>query len=130
MNRKVSLIVIDPMMDSKREVRMSQLFGWNDPDKLVNAFIADMQYASYGLVDYHISERILVDDFLPMEDEFRYTPEEFIRCWRGRGGFHQPDRVKYSFILSTKYGPSVILMPAFMSRGWEVQEHSGVTLRR
>jgi hypothetical protein len=100
MYQKVSLIVINPIMDSEKDVRMTQIFGWNDPDRLVDAFIADLQYASHGFADYHITERILIDDFLPMEDGFKYTPEGFIRCWRRRGGFHQPDRVFYHDMLS------------------------------
>jgi hypothetical protein len=100
MNPRVSLIVIDPVMDPISGARMTHIFGWNDPVKLVDAFITDLQYASHGLVDYHIAERILVDDFLPMEDGYRYTPEEYIHCWRRRGGFHQPDRVDYASLLS------------------------------
>jgi hypothetical protein len=100
---KVSLIVINPVMTSEKGMRMTQVFGWNDPDYLIEAFIADMRYASYGFADYHVAERILVDDFLPMEDGFKYTSEGYIRCWRGRGGFHQPDRVSYRHLIS-EYG--------------------------
>jgi hypothetical protein len=97
---KASLIIIDPLMSSGNRERMSQTFGWNDPQRLAEAFIADMRAASYGLVDYQIAERILVDDFLPMADGFSYTPTEYLRRWRARGGFHQPDRVDYRRLLS------------------------------
>ena len=82
---------------------MTQIFGWNDPDYLIEAFISDLRDVSYGIADYRIVERILVDDFLPMEDGFRYTSEEYLRCWRFRSGFHQPDRVSYRYLIS-EYG--------------------------
>lgn len=87
-------------MSAKSGVRAAQIFGWNNPDRLVTEFIADIRDASYGIVNYQIAERILVDDFLPMEDGFTYTPEEYLRCWQARRGFHLPDRVDYHHLLS------------------------------
>lgn len=87
-------------MSSESGVRLTHILGWNDPDHLVAGFIADIRDASFGLVDYQIAERLLVNDFLPMEDGFTYTPEEYLRCWRAGSGFHQPDRVDYHYLLS------------------------------
>lgn len=98
---RIGLLVIDPIISAATGVRLSQALNWHDPKHLVDGFIADMQYASYGLVNYQVVESIWVDRFLPLEDGFRYTPETYLRCWQTRRGFHQPDLVDYRHLLST-----------------------------
>jgi hypothetical protein len=73
---------------------------WNDPDHLVEEFIADLRSASYATADYTITERILVDEFPVFEDGFIYSGEEYLRGWRWRHGFHQPDKVDYDRFLT------------------------------
>jgi len=97
--RKVSLIVLDPLMGDRGGPRMSALLRWNDPDRLVSAFTADLLEASYGYAQYHIAERILEDEFPLLADGFRYTPAEFLRC-RSSGGWHRPEGVDYHALLS------------------------------
>ena len=45
MQPKVSLIVIDPLLSAGRRGRMTQALGWNDPQRLADAFIDDLQIA-------------------------------------------------------------------------------------
>ncbi|RPI25843.1 MAG: hypothetical protein EHM70_19640 [Chloroflexota bacterium] len=94
-NRKVSLIILDPIMHSEGGRRMTKVMGWNDPDRLAADLIADLRTASYGYANFEIVERILVDEFPPLEDGFAYTSDEFMRCWRSRQGFHNPVWVDY-----------------------------------
>ncbi|MBN1149297.1 MAG: hypothetical protein JXA78_18695 [Anaerolineales bacterium] len=97
---RISLILLDPLLSTENQERLSQYLDWNDPDRLAEAFIAAMRQASYGLVNYQVAERIHVQRFLPMADGFAYTASEYLRCWRARRGFHQPDRVDYNYLLS------------------------------
>jgi len=98
---RVGLIVYDPIVPTGfGTARLTHLFGWNDPDALVEKFIADIRYASYGYVSYRVAERVQVNEFPRMADGFRYSPEAYVRCWQSRSGFHQPDRVDYGHILS------------------------------
>lgn len=94
--RKVSLIILDPLMDGRQ--RMSVLLGWNDPDQLAASFIDDLRQASYGYAVYQIVERIVEDEFPILADGFRYTPEEYLRC-RVSGGWHKPEGVDYHALL-------------------------------
>jgi hypothetical protein len=96
--RKVSLIVLDPLMDPNGR-RMSELLHWNDPDRLTGAFISDLREASYGYVNYQVAERIMEDSFPLLADGFQYTPEEFLRC-RRQGGWHKPEGVDYHALLA------------------------------
>ena len=97
--RKVSLIVLDPLMGEAGGPRMSSLLRWNDPDRLVSAFMADLREASYGYALYSVVERILEDDFPLLADGFRYTPAEYLRC-RSSGGWHRPEGVDYRALLA------------------------------
>lgn len=98
---RVGLIIYDPTVSiANRPTRLTRLFRWNDPDGLVEKFIVDIRYASYGHVNYQIVDRIEVDEFPRMADGFHYTPEEYRRCWQTQSGFHQPDRVDYDALLT------------------------------
>lgn len=97
--RKVAVIVHAPTIPSAGGQKVQEIFAWNDPDPLVEDFIADLQAASYGIAQYQLVERIEVDEFPVQADGFRYEPEEFAALWRRRGGFHQPDLVNYDALL-------------------------------
>jgi hypothetical protein len=79
--------------------KLVEVLNWNNPDKLVEDYIADVKDASYGYCNYKIVERIEVDLFPVKADGFSYTGDSFIEAWRARGGFHQPDWVDYDRIM-------------------------------
>ncbi len=97
--RRLSLIIIDPVIPASGGRRLSQVLGWNDSDRLVNQLIADLREVSHGYANYQIAERIVDDEFPVKADGFRYTPDEFLRCWNTHSGFHQPDDVDYMALL-------------------------------
>ena len=43
-------------------------------------------------------KRIELDEYPVKLDGFRYTDDTFLKCWRERKGFHQPDNVDYNAI--------------------------------
>ncbi len=92
---RVLLIIHNPRLPSEGGCRLNQVMRWNDPDELARRYSADVRECSYGLVEYEIVERIEADAFPVKADGFVYTPESYLRCWRSRSGFHQPDLVDY-----------------------------------
>ena len=98
--RKVFLIIHAPTLPSEGGVSLQQAFGWNDPDLLVDDFIADMGEASYGIAQFEVAERIEVDEFPIKADGFQYEAKPFAQNWRIKSGFHQPDLVDYGALLS------------------------------
>ncbi len=91
---KVLLIVHNPPLQSESGKRMTEAFGWNDPAKLVEGYIADIKACSGGYLNYEVVERI-DDDIYPLkEDGFRYTEETFLETWKSKKG-HDPDRISY-----------------------------------
>jgi hypothetical protein len=92
--RRVLMVVHDPPVASEGGRRLTEIFGWNDPDALVRQYIADLREASHGHLNYEIVERIQADWFPPKQDGFRYTGESYLAAWRSRR-FHQPDAIDY-----------------------------------
>ena len=99
LTRKVSLIIYNPTIPREGGRKLNQVLGWNDPDRLAAAFNADLRAVSHGFADYQIVERIEVDEFPVMLDGYRYNAEDYLRFWRARRGFHQPDAVNYHHLL-------------------------------
>ena len=92
---RVLSIIHNPIVDARRGTQLSKALGWNDPDMLARDYIRDVREASHSIVDYRIVERIEVDGFPVKADGFRYDVDTYLRCWRNRRGFHQPDTVDY-----------------------------------
>jgi hypothetical protein len=97
---KVLLVIYNPQIPSQNNRKLTEVLGWNDPDLLVEAFIADLQNASYGYANYSIAERIEVNRFPIKSDGFAYTPEQFVQAWQTQTGFHAADEVNYQLILN------------------------------
>lgn len=95
MHSRVLLIIHNPVCPTEGGRKLSQVLGWNNPDDLAARYIADVGECSYGQVEYEIVARLEVDGFPVKQDGFAYTPDGFLRCWRARSGFHQPDAVNY-----------------------------------
>lgn len=99
-HRKVSLIIHAPTVPSAGGDSLQQAFAWNDPDQLVDDFIADMREASYGIAQLKVVERTVVNEFPIKADGFRYESDQFAQNWRRKSGFHEPDLVDYRVLLS------------------------------
>ena len=100
MNPRVLVIIFNPIIESEGNKRLTDILNWNDPDSLAEVYRADLFEVSNGYLDYQIVKRFEVDEY-PIElDDFRYDDETFLKCWRARAGFHQPDAVDYNAIFS------------------------------
>jgi hypothetical protein len=92
--RRVLQIVHDPLLE-ERGHRLRESRGWRAPEHLGQALVEDLFACSHGRVCVEITAHILVDEFPPKEDGFRYTSKGFIHALQTGRGFHQPDRIDY-----------------------------------
>jgi hypothetical protein len=97
---RVLVILHNPRIPFEGGRKLHQVLHWNDPDDLAQRYCADVRACSHGLAQYEIVERMEVDGFPVKQDGFVYTAESYLRCWRARSGFHQPDQVDYHRLLS------------------------------
>ncbi len=95
---KVYVIIFNPIIEAEGNRRLTEVLNWNDPDSLAEVYRADLYEVSDGYLNYQIVKRIEVDEYPIKLDGFRYTDETFLKCWRERKDFHQPDGVDYSAI--------------------------------
>src|SRR5215212_4043169 len=91
---RVLVIIHNPAVESQGGRRLTEIFGWNDPEQLARQYAADLADCSYGALQYQIVERIDADWFPPKLDGFRYTAEGYVNSWRTRK-MHEPDRIDY-----------------------------------
>ena len=91
---RVVMIIHNPPVEWEGGRRLTEIFGWYDPEELAAQYIADLRQASGGYLNYEIVERIAADWYPPKVDGFRYTNESFIRAWRSQT-MHQPNAIDY-----------------------------------
>lgn len=98
-SKRVSLIIHNPRIPSEGNARLNQVLQWNDPQRLLKGYAQDLHDCSGGYVTYRIVETITVDRFPRKADGFVYQADDFVKAWRERKGFHQPDAVDYDALL-------------------------------
>jgi hypothetical protein len=98
--RKVLVVIYNPKVKSAGGKKLSEVMGWNDPDKLTPAHIADLKTATYNYANYVVAERIEVDRMPTKLDGFTYDPDEFVKLMKAGKGFHEADAVDYHRILA------------------------------
>ncbi len=91
---RVLVVVHDPAVASQGHRRLTEIFGWHDPDALVRQYVADLAAASHGYLRYDVVERIVSNDFPVKRDGFRYTGASYLAGWHARR-MHQPDAIDY-----------------------------------
>jgi hypothetical protein len=96
---KVLVVNFDPVIEAEGGRRLREVCGWNDPAKLTQGYIDDVRECSGGFVRYRVVETITADEFPLKKDGFRYTDEDFLRAWRSKGGWHEPDAVDYAALI-------------------------------
>jgi len=99
MKPKVLAVIYNPIIEGAGYKKLTQLFGWYEPEELIKQYIADISEASGGFVQYEIAEKIEVDGYPVLGDGFTYDDESFVSCWRERSGFHKPEEVDYNAII-------------------------------
>ncbi len=91
---RVLMVIHNPPVVAEGGRRLTEIFGWHDPDALARQYSADLREASGGYLDYRIVECIEADWYPPKIDGFRYTDETYLRAWRTHTQ-RQPDAIDY-----------------------------------
>jgi hypothetical protein len=95
---RVLVINFDPVIRTAGDRPLHAALGWNDPQRLTDAYISDLSDCSAGQVRYEVVDWQEVDGFPVKKDGFRYTESSYLRCRAGREAWHKPDGVDYRAI--------------------------------
>lgn len=88
LNKKVMLLIFNPVIESHNNQRLINLLGWNNPDILTQNYINDVKEISHDFVNYQVSQRLEVDDISQLADGFKYTDETYLACWNDHSKCH------------------------------------------
>lgn len=97
--QRVHMIVHNPRFPAQGNRPMSELFNWQNPQRLAQQYVQDVHEISHGYANYDIVQQTVVENFPIKLSGFRYTPSEYWDCHQGLASFHQPDAVDYHAIL-------------------------------
>ncbi len=79
--KKVLVLIYNPVIESKGNKRLTEVYHWNNPDKLIEQYIADVNTASHGIVEYKVVDKKVIDEFPVHVDGFRYDDDSFMNAW-------------------------------------------------
>ena len=82
------------------KVRLHEALKWNDPRKLVEGYVADLDKATGGSVRLTIAEWRDLDQFPLKRDGFRYDMEAYLKCHHEGKGWHKRDAVDYAHVIA------------------------------
>jgi hypothetical protein len=99
---KVLVLNYDPLVTKAGgdKVRLHAALEWNDPRKLVEEYIADLDKATAGSVSLKISEWRDLDEFPSKKDGFKYDMETYLKCHHEGKGWHRRDAVDYARVIA------------------------------
>jgi hypothetical protein len=92
---KVLVLNFDPLIPKEGNKRLHEVCKYNDPHELAKGYIDDLKEASRGLVIYKIVEWKDIDTFHTKTDGFTYTADEYMKCFKEKKGWHDPDGADY-----------------------------------
>jgi hypothetical protein len=92
---KVLVLNFDPLIPQEGNRPLSEVCKFHNPRKLADDYVADMKQASGGRLAYRIVDWKNTGTFHAKVDGFTYTPEEWMKCWKEKKGWHQPDAADY-----------------------------------
>jgi hypothetical protein len=99
-NKKVLLLVFNPIIESSGSRRLTEVNGWNDPVALTNSYIGEIRSASRGYANYNVIETIVADEYPTITDGYQYTDDTYMQCWIDHSTCHNPQMANYNKILN------------------------------
>jgi hypothetical protein len=97
---RVLMIVYDPIVEAASGLKLSQSMNWNRPEDLSSAFTGDILEVSGGLARYQIVQRIELNEFPMLVDDFQYTAASLRDVLNHTAPAHQPEGVNYLMLLA------------------------------
>jgi hypothetical protein len=95
----VLVLNYDPLVPNRGNRPVHSVLGWNDPRRLGEEFVRNIEAASGGFIDYNITEWRDLDEIPLKADGFQYPVEQYVANWTSGGPWHMPDTADYVRLL-------------------------------
>jgi hypothetical protein len=98
---KVLVLNYDPLVPKARggNERLHERLKWNDPRKLAEEYVADLEKATAGSIRLKISDWKDLDQIPAKKDGFRYDTETYLKLHHEGNGWHRRDAVDYARVI-------------------------------
>jgi hypothetical protein len=98
---KVLVLNYDPLVSHAGggKERLHQALKWDDPRKLAEQYVADLDKATAGSVRLTITEWRDLDEIPAKKDGFQYSVETYLKNHHEGKGWHERDAVDYARIV-------------------------------
>src|SRR5262249_10223676 len=74
----VLVLVYDPVLKTRGNIRLHEHMHWSDPYKLTLKIVEDLREVSYGYVNYHVVDLIEFDGYPTKRNGFTYDEKSFL----------------------------------------------------
>ncbi len=111
----------EPTVPSEGNRTLWQIFNWNDPRELAAGYIADMEAASGGAVDYEIAEWRDLNEFPIFTDGFRYDADQYVINRRSNSGWAQTSADFYA--IARQQGLAELVNTRAIDEIWMFGDH-------
>jgi hypothetical protein len=98
---KVLVLNYDPIVPKAGggTERLHAALKWEDPQKLAEQYIADLEKATAGSVRLKIVDWRNLDQIPSKKDGFKYSTEAYLKCHQAGKGWHERDAVDYARVV-------------------------------
>lgn len=81
---KTLVIIYDPILKTKGNVKLHEYYHWNDPKVLTTQLVNDFKTISHGNATYQIVETIEQNNWLPHQNGLRYTENDYFAVYASK----------------------------------------------
>ncbi len=119
---RILVLNYNPVVPAEGHRRLSEVFKWNEPERLALRYLAAMEYAAGGAIRYEIVEWRNLNEIYAQRDGYRYTVEEYVRNRRAGGGWHEGKGQDYPRLLREQ-GVAEMVSRGMVDEVWIFSDH-------
>ncbi len=93
----VIVVTFDPILKTRNNVKLRELYKWSDPAKLTQKMIEDARVASQGYVNYKVVDSIVFDGYPQHRNGQAYTEETFLHMWEKDRSTALPEMMSFKW---------------------------------
>jgi hypothetical protein len=118
---RVIVLNYEPTVPSMGNRTLWDIFGWNDPRELAAGYLADIEEASGGAIDYQIVQWRDLNEFPIFTDGFRYTAEQYVQNRMTNSGWNNSPADFYT--IAEQHGLAQLVNDNVIDEIWMFGDH-------